>query len=101
MNLPEVLNINPRRAMNKIELTTFIKEKNIDCEFISESFDRENKWLDENFDLENFTVISNIYQRTEQGGRPALIVNSKKFNVQNLTNSLVNIQWGVDATSAF
>ena len=31
------------------------------------------------------------------GGRPALIVNKNKFVVQNLTNTLVNIKWGVEA----
>ena len=78
--------------MNKIEeLKTFIQEKDIDCAFISESFDRENNKLEENFSLENFKVISNIFQRREAGGRPALIVNSKKYHVQDITNSLIQI----------
>ena len=67
LNLPKIINVNPRSAMNKIEeLKTFITEKNIDCAFISESFDRENKKLEDNFILENFLVISNIYQRKEK-----------------------------------
>ena len=41
LNLPKIKNINPRSLMNKIEkLKTFIKEKNIDVAFISESHDR-------------------------------------------------------------
>ena len=71
LNLPKIMNVNPRSAMNKIkELRTFIKQKDIDCAFISESFDRENKKLEENFILENFKVISNIFQRREVGGCP-------------------------------
>ena len=36
LDLPKVLNLNPRSAMNKIqEITTFIEEKNIDVAFIS------------------------------------------------------------------
>ena len=30
------------------------------------------------------------------GGRPALIINEKKFSVQNLTNTLVTIPYGVE-----
>ena len=95
LNLPKVLNINPRSAMNKInELETFIKEENIDVAFISERHDRENKKLEENINLEDHLVISNIYQRVGKGGRPALIINKQKFNVQNLTNTLIDVPWG-------
>ena len=31
------------------------------------------------------------------GGRPAIIANNKKFYVQNLTNTVVQIPWGVEA----
>ena len=83
-NLPKIMNCNPRSAMNKVqELQTFILEESIDVAFISESHDRENKRLDEHINLEDHEVISNIYQREGKGGRPALIVNNKKYNVQN------------------
>ena len=40
LNLPKVLNLNPRSAMNKNqEITTFIEEELIDIAFISESHD--------------------------------------------------------------
>ena len=42
-------------------------------------------------------MISNVYQRKGMGGRPAIIVNNKKFLVQNLTNSMIQIPWGVEA----
>ena len=87
--------------MNKIdELKTFIEEEAIDCAFISESHDRENKKLEENLQLDDHVIISNIYQRHGKGGGPALIVNKQKFNVQNLTNTLVDIPRGVEATWA-
>ena len=47
LNLPKVLNLNPRSA--------------IDVAFISESHDRESKRLEDHFVLENFQVISNVY----------------------------------------
>ena len=31
------------------------------------------------------------------GGRPAIIANNKKFHIQNLTNSVIQIPWGVEA----
>ena len=89
--------------MNKIEeITTFITEENIDVTFISESHDRENKKLEDNMILEDHIVISNIHQRSSKvsGGRPAIIANTKKYNVENLTNTLIQIPWGVDITWA-
>ena len=95
------MNLNPRSAMNKLEeLKTFIDEENIDVAFISESHDRENKRLEDHFHLENYRVISNLYQRKEKGGRPALIVNNEKYNVKDLTNTLIEIPWGVEVTWA-
>ena len=101
LNLPKVMNLNPRSAMNKIvELETFIKEEEIDLAFISERHDRENKRLEGHINLEDHVVISNIYQREGKGGRPALIVNNKKYNVENLTNSVIQVPWGVEITWA-
>ena len=94
------MNLNPRSAMNKLEQKLFIEEEKIDLAFISESHDRENRKLEENMKLDNHTIISNIHQRStnEKGGGPALIVNDKKFTVENLTNTLVSIPWGVEVT---
>ena len=47
-----------------------------------------------------FTVISNPSQRKGVGGRPALVINTKDYYVRNLTNSLIEIPWGVEATWA-
>ena len=93
LHLPKVMNLNPRSAMNKIEeLTTFIEEEEIDVAFISESHDRDNKRLEDKINLEDHVVISNIHQRQGKGGRPAIIANNRKYNVQNLTNTVISLR---------
>ena len=53
------MNTNPRSAINKLDqLKTFIEEQNVDCAFVSESHERKNFKLEDNFELENFKVIS-------------------------------------------
>ena len=63
---------------------------------MSESWQRENLSLEQIIQLEDHTIISNVHQRCGTGGRPAIIVNHKKFNVQNLTQRLISIPWGVE-----
>ena len=53
--------------------------------------------LDQDLHLEKHTVISNVHQRKGIGGRPAIFVNHEKYEVENITNTLVQIQWGVEA----
>ena len=95
------MNVNPNSAMNKLEeLKTFIDEQSIDVAFISESHDRQNKKLEDHFDLENYKEVSNIHQREGKGGRPALIVNTENYHVEDITNTLISIPWGVEITWA-
>ena len=47
--------------------------------------------------LDNHTIISNVSQRTGTSGRPAIFANHSKYEVQNVTNTLVQIPWGVEA----
>ena len=56
----------------------------------------ESQTLPNFINLENHTVISNPYQRTGKGGRPALIIDNRKFQVQDLTNKEITIPWGVE-----
>ena len=68
--------------------------------FLSETWERQNKTLSKIINLEDYAVISNVNQRDVVGGRPALVVNNKKFNVSNITNTLVPVMWGVEAVWA-
>ena len=82
------MNINPRSVYNKIlEFHTFVKEEEIDCIFMSESWERPNQPIESIMNLPNFKIISNPHQRKGIGGRPALIINSSKYHVKNLTQS--------------
>ena len=99
------MNINPRSVYNKLEeLQTLITEEQIDCTFISESWERPGLTLDQLLtDLqEDFRIISNPHARTEgrQGGRPALIIRKDKYNIKDLTNTVVNIPWKVETAWA-
>ena len=95
LSLPKVLNLNPRSIYNKIdEFKTFVTEEQVDLTCMSESWEREDLTLDKVINIDDHEVISNVHQRTGKGGRPAIIVNTKKYHVENLTNTLVNIPWG-------
>ena len=97
LKLPKVLNLNPRGIYNKLsEFETFVKEESVELICMSESFEREEKTLEKLINIEDFEVISNFYQRKGKGGRPAVIVSKKNFNIENLTNTLVSIPWGVE-----
>ena len=101
LELPSVLNLNPRSVYNKVdEFHSLVEELQVDLLFMSESWERENLTLDNLINLENYQVISNVHQRTGKGGRPALIINDSKYHVENLTNSMINIPWGVEITWA-
>ena len=101
LDLPSVLNLNPRSVYNKVdEFHNLVNELQVDLLFMSESWERENQTLDQIIKLENYQVISNVYQRNGKGGRPALIINDSKYHVENLTNTVISIPWGVEITWA-
>ena len=101
INLPTIMNVNPRSIYNKVEdFHTFVEVEDIDCVFMSESWERPDQQLEELIDLPNHTIISNPHQRKGKGGRPALIINHKKFIIKNITQTLINIPWGIEAVCA-
>ena len=98
LNLPTVININPRSLNNKVEsFKTYMEEEGVDLALISESHEQEHKPLVESLNMKDFEIISSIHQRRGKGGRPAIVVNKVKYVVQNVTNTLINIPWGVEA----
>ena len=98
LHLPSLCNLNPRSVYNKVdEFHTLVKEEDLDVIFLSESWERDYLPLNKIIKLEDHIVMSNVHQRTGMGGRPAIIANNKKFYVQNLTNTVVQIPWGVEA----
>ena len=82
------------------QLKCFLKEEDIDLCLISESWERPNEPLDTVIKIKDFCIISNPHQRAASisGGRPAILVNTEKFIVDNINQSLVSIPWGVEAT---
>jgi hypothetical protein len=98
LSLPVLCNINPRSIYNKLEeFHNFVNEEEVDAIFMSESWERDYLTLDKVINLEDHVVISNVSQRAGVGGRPALIINKKKYDVENVTNTLIQIPWGVEA----
>ena len=94
----KVLNLNPRSLYNKKEnFKTFLLEREIDVACVSESWERPDEPLDKAIEIENYVVISNPHQRKGVGGRPAIFVNTEKFIVENLTQTVLDIPWGVEA----
>ena len=78
-----MININHRRLNNKINaFKNYIEEEEeVDLAIISESHEQVDKQLVDNLQMDNFQVISNVHQRRGKGGRPALVVNSEKFQI--------------------
>ena len=98
LSLPTLVNMNPRSVYNKIdEFHTFVRQEEVDVVFLSESWERQNLPLSQIMNLEDHTVISNVSQRKGTGGRPAIIANHSKYQVQNITNTVIQIPWGVEA----
>ena len=93
LQLPICANINPRSLYNCVE-------EDIDVAFVSETWEREVKPLQELINLTNHTVISNVYQRKGVGGRPALVINHEKYSISTQIDSLVPLPWGVEASTA-
>ena len=95
LHLPTLCNINPRSLYNKkSEFRTFIEQESIDVAFISETWEKENETLKDIIDIENYRIVANVSQRNGRGGRPAIVINSEKYTVKDLTNSIIHVPWG-------
>ena len=97
-DLPVIANLNPRSIYNKSdEFCTFVEQQEIDVVFMSETWERNNKSLKEIIDLQDFEIVSKVCQRKGGGGRSAVFVNKLKFEVKDLTNTVIQVPWGVEA----
>ena len=77
LDLPTIMNVNTRSIYNKAEeFHIFVEENLVDLIFMSESWERPEKPLEEIINLPNHVVISNPHQRQGVGGRPALMINT-------------------------
>ena len=94
LKMPRILICNPRSVYNKsTQLKKFIKEEEVDVCCLSETWEREDKPLSTVLAMKDYQIISNPFSRRGRGGRPAIIVNTAKYDVHNLTQSTVNIPW--------
>ena len=98
VELPVVINLNPRSIYNKTEDFRLILEQySADCLTISESWERDNLSLSELLDLENYQIFSNVKQRDFKGGKPAIVINTEKYNAKPLCPDVITVPVGVEA----
>ena len=101
IELPVVMNINPRSIYNKAdEFKLLLDQYEADVVCISESWERENFTLSQLLQLENYRVISNVKQREFKGGKPAILVNEDKYHVKELCPDPITVPIGVEAVWA-
>ena len=97
VDLPVVININPRSIYNKTdEFKILLEQYQADVICISESWERSNLTLDELLQLEDYEIISNVKQRNFKGGKPAILVNKKKYHVKALCPDPITVPIGVE-----
>ena len=95
MELPVIMNINPRSIYNKTEeFLELLEQYSPQVITISESWERENLSLEELLKLENYKIITNVKQRDFKGGKPAIIINEEKFYVKTLCPDPVTVPVG-------
>ena len=98
MILPTVMNLNPRSVYNKHEeLSTLIEQYSAEVICVSESWEKENKPLEEILDLPDYKIVTNVKQREFRGGKPAILVNENKYIVKKLCPDVVTVPVGVEA----
>ena len=98
MNLPVIMNINPRSIYNKSdEFSLLLDQYSADLICMSESWERENMTLDQLLKLDNYEIISNVKQREFKGGKPAILVNTTKYMVKRICPDPITVPVGVEA----
>ena len=101
VQLPTVVNLNPRSIYNKAEEFKIMMDQ-LDCSlcFMSESWDRDSLGLETVIHMDGFRVIKNVLQRKGKGGKPALIIRESNFFIKELCPDVITVPPGVEAVWA-
>ena len=98
VNLPVVMNLNPRSIYNKsAEFSLLLEQYSADVICMSESWERDDLPLDQLLQLDDYEIISNVKQRDFKGGKPAILVNTRKYVVKKICPDPVTVPVGVEA----
>ena len=91
IELPIIINIDPRSVHNKVEdLKLILEQYEANCVFISESWERQNIRLKDLLNLDNYEIITNVHQRENCGGKLAIIFHADKYFVKRLSPEIVS-----------
>lgn len=95
---PTIMNINPRSIYNKVnEFLTLVEQYQANLIFLSETWDRIEKPLGTIINIDEHRVYTSINPRNFKGGKPAIIVDESKYNVQPLSPDPITVPDGVEA----
>ena len=95
------MNLNPRSIYNRLEeLSEIIEQYNISVAGISESWEREDQPLNQIIQIENFKVLTNVVQRQNRGGKPALLIDESLFLIRELCPKVITVPIGIEAVWA-
>ena len=101
LNLPSVMNINPRSIYNKAdEFSTLVEQYQSEVIFMSETWDRVTQPLEQIIKIENYKIITAANPRNFRGGKPALIINQDKYHIKPLNPDPITVPNGVEAVWA-
>ena len=101
IDLPSVMNINPRSVYNKVnEFLTLVDQYESDLICMSETWDRISQPLENLIKMDNYRVITAVNPRNFRGGKPALIVNEEKYFIKLLNPDPITVPDGVEAVWA-
>ena len=101
IELPVIMNINPRSIYNKTEeFSELLEQYSADLITISESWERENLSLEKLLKFDKYRVITNVKQRDFKGGKPAILINEEKFYIKNLCPDPITVPVGVECVWA-
>ena len=101
MELPVVININPRSLYNKTdEFRVLLDEYSADLITVSESWNRDNFPLEDLLQLDRHRIITNVKQWEFRGGKPAIIVNEDKYYMKPLCPDPLTVPIGVECVWA-